>query len=410
MDVHKDEFSLRELVEDVGALLSERAHAKGLELALHVRHDVPPTVMGDGIRVRQVLTNLVGNAIKFTDEGEVVVRVHRVNGPGSKAVVHFEVIDTGIGIADADRGRLFVAFTQVDGSMTRRHGGTGLGLTISKRLVELMGGELRVESEPHKGSRFYFDLPFDEAGTAVTAPAAPFQRAQSRVLIVDDNAASRLVLEETLDAWGLEHTSVESGPRALEELGAARSRGRPYDLAILDMQMPDMTGLELARRTRSDDRHAGVKLLMLTTSSRTIVSTETAAQWVDEVLIKPVREAELGVALSRLVGPSNARQRAAAPGTAPADAAVQSVPRDRVRLLVVEDNEINREVMIETLAGFGYAADVAADGQAALDLLGERPYPLVFMDCQMPVMDGYAATRELRRRESGTGRRTSSSP
>jgi two-component system sensor histidine kinase/response regulator len=407
MEVHKEPFSLRELVEDVGALLAERSHAKGLELALQVRQNVPISVVGDATRVRQVLTNLVGNAVKFTDHGEVVVRLQRVRYAESKAVVRFEVIDTGIGIAEADRGLLFVAFTQVDGSMTRRHGGTGLGLTISKRLVELMGGDLRVESEPKKGSRFSFELPFDEAGRQAV-PAAPVTKALSRVLIVDDNASSRSAMEQTLDAWDVDHSSVESGERALEELDAARSDGRPYDLAIVDMQMPGMTGLELARQVRTDESHARVRLLMLASLSRTMVPSEAAAQWVDAVLIKPVREAELGVVLARLIGASSARQRAASSGTTRAVAAVESTPTGGGTMLVVEDNEINREVMIETLAGYGYKADVAEDGRVALEMLEKRSYALVFMDCQMPVMDGYAATRELRRREreAGSTRRT----
>ena len=215
MEVHKDAFSLQTLVEEIGALLSERAHSKELELALHVRQDVPTNVIGDAIRVRQVLTNLVGNAIKFTERGEVVLRLHRVNTTGSKVVVRFEVIDTGIGISEADRGRLFVKFTQVDGSMTRRHGGTGLGLAISKQLVDLMGGELGVESEPGKGSRFFFELPFDTAPDGVQTPiseATSPSTAPSRVLIVDDNATNRLIVEEILTGWGIAHASVESGP------------------------------------------------------------------------------------------------------------------------------------------------------------------------------------------------------
>ncbi len=407
MEVHKEAFSLRDLVEEVGALLSERAHGKDLELALHVRQDVPANVIGDGIRVRQVLTNLVGNAIKFTETGEVVLRLQRVNATGSKVVVRIAVNDTGIGISEADRGRLFVKFTQVDGSMTRRHGGTGLGLAISKQLVDLMGGDLGVESEPGKGSRFFFELPSiapsNGAETPISEVTSP-ATAPSRVLIVDDNATNRLIVEEILTGWGIAHASVESGPRALEELETARSQGRPFSIVILDMQNARDDRIGASRRVRSDDRYAGLKLLMLTSLGRSMVPTEASAQWVDKVLVKPVRQAELGLAISRLMGGSSAHQIAAAQAS---NGAMDSAgARHSETVLVVEDNAINREVMVEMLAKLGYAADLATDGASALAMLETRSYPLVLMDCQMPVMDGYTATRELRRREADGPRRT----
>ncbi len=410
MDVHMDEISLGEIAEEVGSLLSERAHAKGLELAIHVAQDVPSKSVGDGVRVRQVITNLLGNAIKFTDAGEVVVRIAPVSKTGSRVVVRFEVIDTGIGISQADLQRLFTAFTQVDGSMTRRHGGTGLGLTISKRLVELMGGELGVESEPGKGSRFFFDLPFERAeGDAGARGSLGLPSVSlSRVLVVDDNATNRLILAEVLTSWGIDQTGVDSGPRALEELAAARSTGKPYSLAILDMQMPAMTGLELARRMRSDDRYSKIKLLMLTSLGRTMDSTEAAAKWVDAVLVKPVRQAELAATLSRVTGGGSSRKmvRATGSGLRPSAEVARDAGAAMGSVLVAEDNPINREVLLGMLAKAGYRAELACDGNEALALLETQRFELVLMDCQMPGMDGYAATRELRRREAGTGRHT----
>jgi CheY-like chemotaxis protein len=363
--------------------------------------------MGDSVRVRQVLMNLVGNAIKFTEKGEVVLRLNRTNVAGSKIVVRFEVIDTGIGIADADRGRLFVKFTQLDGSVTRRYGGTGLGLAISKQLVELMGGRLEFESELGMGSRFFFELPFDApaggARASVAGPMLPVARA-GRVLVVDDNATSRLILEEILSGWGMAHASAETGPRALHLIEAARLRGEPFALVILDMQMPDMTGLDIARRLRSDHRYADLKLLLLTSLGRSMVPTEAAAQWVDSVLVKPIRQAELGDAISLLLGAAHPPRASAVPSQESRSGA-EPATRARAKVLIVDDNAINTEVMAEMLTQLGYSADVACHGRDALAMLETNRYPLVFMDCQMPVMDGYAATRELRRREADTKQR-----
>jgi two-component system sensor histidine kinase/response regulator len=404
MEVHKEEVALRALVEEVGGLLSERAHAKGLELAIHVRQDVPEVLVGDALRIRQVVTNLVGNAVKFTDAGEVVVRVQHVETTGPKVVVRFEVIDSGIGISLEDRQRLFQAFTQVDGSMTRRHGGTGLGLTISKRLVELMGGELGIESEPGKGSRFFFELPFEVPSSRRSAPVslAPSALAM-RVLVVDDNATNRLILEEIFTAWGMAHASVDSAPQALEAMEKGRIEGRPFTLVVLDTQVPG-AGLDLARRIRSDDRYARARLVRVTSLSRSAGPTDAAAQWVDAVIVKPVRQADLLATISRVTGVSSRRTAAARPSGPRANAPVAS--GERPKLLVVEDNAINQEVLVEMLARIGFDADVSGNGREALARLEQHAYPLVFMDCQMPVMDGCSATRELRRREAAAGSHT----
>jgi anti-sigma regulatory factor (Ser/Thr protein kinase) len=243
-------LDLRSTVEDVTVLLGGRAQDKGLELASLVEHDVPEALRGDPGRLRQVLTNLLANAIKFTDEGEVIVRVELVDEEDETATVRFEVSDTGIGISHEQQQRLFLAFTQADASTTRRYGGTGLGLAISKQLVNLMGGEMRVKSEPGAGSTFSFNVTYEKQPEYVRpARNVPSDLAGRKALVVDDNGANRTILEKQLSSWGVRTTAVEGGPQALEEI---RSSEEPYDLAVLDMQMPGMDGMELARRIKAD--------------------------------------------------------------------------------------------------------------------------------------------------------------
>jgi two-component system, sensor histidine kinase and response regulator len=397
LELKNRQFSLRGVVEDLAGLLSGRAHAKGLEFVTQIVPSVPDQIVGDDDRLRQVLTNLIGNAIKFTEQGEIVVRVSKVGGSRARVVLRFEVIDTGIGIAPEDRQKLFRAFVQIDGSLTRERGGTGLGLVISQRLVELMGGKLNLDSEPGRGSTFWCELPFEITSTESAAPK-PRTR-DAHVLIVDDNQTNRAILEELLGSWGVRHESADGAPKALELLAHAHDGGMPFTIALVDMQMPGMSGLELVRKVHQDSRFAPLRIVMLTSLGEQAARTEGLPQWVERVLVKPVRQAELAAALPG-VGSTPADQ---ADGQGPA--AREHLNASRYRILLVEDHPLNQEVMKDMLGSLGFAIDIADNGQVALDMLAQQEYSLVLMDCQMPVLDGYEATRELRRREHRNGGR-----
>jgi signal transduction histidine kinase/DNA-binding response OmpR family regulator len=387
---------LRTIAEEVTELLGSTAHGKGLEIICHVTADVPGSVRCDSTRLRQVLTNLVGNAVKFTERGQVVLKVSRESRPGSQAQIpiHFEVEDTGVGITAEDQSRLFAAFTQVDGSLTRRHGGTGLGLSISKRLVELMGGALRVVSEPDCGSRFYFTLELPPTD----APVSPLPDLTSqvlRILVVDANETTRAVLVEHLAAMGLRDVQVATPATAERALADAVP---PVDLVVLGTQPRGGPVIQLAERIRRAAPSA--RLLLLTVPGDGSLPTVARAGLVDASLPKPIRRRELAERIARMV----LSPVSAPPEQAPEPPLWTTMPPpnpspDRPPLLVAEDNEINRQVIVEMLAELGYAADLAANGQEAVDRLAAGEYPLVLMDCQMPVLDGYAATRAIRARE-----------
>ncbi len=391
------DFDLRTAVEDVTVLLGGKAQDKGLELASLVEYDVPMALRGDPGRLRQILTNLLGNAIKFTDEGEVIVRVGLADEDEESATVRFEVSDTGIGISPEQQERLFLAFTQADASTTRRYGGTGLGLAISKQLVEMMGGQIGVESEPGEGSTFFFTVTFEKQPVhAHSTPGVSAGLAELRALVVDDNEANRKILEEQLSSWGVLGTSVEDGRQALEELRSAVEDDEAYDLAILDMQMPRMDGMELARSIKADPVLSQTRLVLLTSMGRRGDGEAALQSGIEAYLTKPVRQSELYNVLTtvmserapgaqtRLVTRYSLRERKA---------------RARARVLVAEDNPVNQKVAVRMLENLGYMVDVAGDGQEALEALAGNSYDAVLMDVQMPRMDGYEATAEIRRRE-----------
>ncbi|MEW6490498.1 MAG: response regulator [Thermodesulfobacteriota bacterium] len=394
------DFDLRDEVEEVSQLFAEHAHAKGLEFVHVLPPNLPRAVRGDPGRLRQVLSNLVGNAIKFTEKGEVSVRAHPVEEGDGTVCVRFEVQDTGIGIPPEALPRLFDSFSQADGSMTRRYGGTGLGLAISRQLVELMAGELGVDSTAGKGSCFWFTAHFGRVRPRETgASESPHGLSGLRALVVDDNPTNREVLEMELEAWGLEHASAEGGGRALELLRAEAAGTHPFQLAILDMMMPGMDGLDLARHIRADPELAGLPLVMLTSVGVVDDPAARAAARIDAWLSKPVRQSHLFEALlavTRGLGP-------ALPSPRPAgDVSLES--RYRGRVLLVEDNRINQEVARDLLELLGLEVHVACDGLEAVEAAGRAAYDLILMDCQMPRMDGYEATRALRRAE-GDGAR-----
>jgi signal transduction histidine kinase/DNA-binding response OmpR family regulator/HAMP domain-containing protein len=393
LELDRHDFDLREAVEDVCDMLAPQAHGKRLELMAWIDDDVPVTVTGDRGRLRQVLTNLLSNAVKFTERGEVAVRVRLDRRGGGDAHVRFDVIDTGIGIPPAVTARLFESFAQADTSTTRRYGGTGLGLTISRQLVELMDGEIGCESEPGVGSRFHFSA-------RLATPAAPRSARRGRhplpgalhVLIVDDNATNRAIVEAYLHDRDIRCETASSGAEALQLMHAAARAGEPFEVVVLDGQMPGMDGIELARAISMAPSLRAARLVMLTsTIDRRLAAREAG---VHHYLTKPVRRARLLETVAEAMGTLTPTGRAP---DAPAEAA--SCPGSHV--LVVEDNAVNQRVIEAMLSKRGFAVDCAGNGREGLALLVARDYALVFMDCQMPELDGYEATAAIRARESG---------
>jgi len=401
---------VRETVEEVADLLAGAAHRAGLELLTAVDPGVSSDLRGDPGRLRQVLLNLVGNAIKFTERGEVVVRASLAEEAAESALIRFEVADTGIGITPEAQAGLFAAFSQVDGSTSRRYGGTGLGLAISKQLAELMGGEIGVESERGVGSTFWFTARLARPPGAASAgrPPAPGPAPGPRhILIVDDNATNRAILERQLASWGLPSASAEGGPAALALLRT--TGGLPFDLVILDMQMPDMDGLELARAIRSDPALRAIPLVLLTSMGLRGLVEEARGAGIAACLSKPVRQSQLYDCLASLMS-SDPNEPAGV-----VDAVLTGQPSRRAsapvhpdgaatphtRVLVAEDNVVNQKVTCRMLEKLGYRVDVVGDGAEVLEALTRIPYAVVLMDCQMPVMDGFEATAAIRARERG---------
>jgi PAS domain S-box-containing protein len=381
------DFDLYQAVEDVVQLLAPRAHAKGLEMACRIDERLPTALRGDPFRLRQVLTNLIGNALKFTDSGEVVVDV-RLDPPDT---LRFSVTDTGIGIAHTARERLFSPFAQADGSTTRRFGGTGLGLAISRHLVELMGGTIGVDSVEGTGSTFWFNLPLRRAST-VPVSMHPGSLEGRRVLAVDDNATNREIIEHHAIAAGMHCDSEADGHLALARLRAAHQAGTPYDMAIIDMKMPVMDGLELAAAVRADPDLHDLRLVLVTSLHSKDEVQRAREAGVNAYLSKPVRRQELYRAMAQTVGETFAvNESIHQSGTA---------LKLHARALMAEDNGVNQVVARNMLRTLGCEFDIVANGQLALEAVQRGGYDIVLMDCQMPVMDGYAATRAIRAWES----------
>ncbi|MFO1423364.1 MAG: response regulator [Candidatus Competibacteraceae bacterium] len=399
LELETVDFDLRELVEETAVLLAERAHHKNLELVVDLADDLPGGLQGDPARLRQILVNLVSNAIKFTEQGEVVIRPRLLEQEAQTAWLRIEVSDTGIGIAPAAQTRIFESFTQADGSTTRHYGGTGLGLAISRRLVQLMGGEIGVKSTPGVGSTFWFTLALPR-GEASSRPVRPLdaELRNRRVLVVDDNATQREIFHRHLSGWGMRAVSVASGPEALATLRRAAMAGEAFELVIVDRNMPGMDGIELARRIRADAILRMPRLLMLTLGSLGDVGSQVAVG-INRYLQKPIRLAELHDALGRLIQPA-----ATDPMSRLTPRRDQRIRFD-ARVLVAEDNFVNQEVALAMLKDLGCQGTAVDDGRAALAALEKEPYDLVLMDCQMPVLDGWAAATAWRRRESAIGGR-----
>jgi len=397
------DFDLTDTVESTLDMLAERAQAKGTELVMDLPPAVPRLLRGDPGRLRQVLINLVGNAIKFTTGGEVVVRVSQPAEAEHRVVLRFEVRDTGVGIAPDVQAKLFRAFTQADSSTTRRYGGTGLGLAIAKQLVVMMDGQIGVMSEPGKGSTFWFTAQFEKP--AVDLPPRSGDRdgwSNLRVLVVDDNATSRQILRHQIFAWKLQKGSAAGGHEALRVLRAAAAEGHPYYLALLDVEMPEMDGLTLARAIKAEPAIAGTRLIALTPLGHALSEKEMEAAGIDASLSKPVKQSRLFDSLVNVIGNAEAATLwAPRPGAAPPPLSASVCARlASARVLVAEDNAVNQKVALVLLKKLGCSAEAVANGFEAIEALKRIPYALVFMDCQMPELDGYEATRLIRKREA----------
>lgn len=419
-------FDLRQAVEDIADLFAQRAHAKGLEIACHIHSDVPTAVQGDPHRLRQVLTNLIGNAIKFTERGEVVIEVQslesRVQSPESKVqsenpnfqtldlghgtldagLLRFSVRDTGVGLQPEAQARLFQPFVQADGSTTRKYGGTGLGLAISKQIVTIMHGDIGVDSIYGSGSTFWFTAQFELQTRAERRhPEARNSFQGTRVLIVDDNATNRDILHHQLQSWGLRDDSAESGVQALQLLYKATVWNDPYDLAVLDMHMPGMDGIALAQTIKSDPALSAIRLVMLTSAGQYGDAEAAQRAGIEAYMSKPVRQSELYNCLATLMEGEiiSASHHTPSPLSSLPSHENTTKGQGQRRVLIAEDNPVNQAVARDMLELLDCQVDVAGNGREAVEAVQRVAYDLVFMDCQMPQMDGFEATAAIRERE-----------
>ncbi len=406
LDLEILEFDLRSTVEDVADMLAVRAQEKGLELSCLIHPDVPAHVRGDPGRLRQVLINLTGNAIKFTDRGEVHIRIDVTEEAETNVTVRASVTDTGIGISETERDRLFQSFSQVDASITRRFGGSGLGLAISKQLAELMDGEIGLESQEGRGSTFWFTAVLEKQPEAPGRDGSvPLEIKGTRVLIVDDYPTNRLVFRELLRSWDLRFEESVDGVEALKKLKAAHAEGDPFRIALVDMQMPRMDGKTLGEEIKKNNPDLEDTILVMLTS----VAQRGEAVQLKEIgfaayLTKPVKISSLYDCLVTVMSGAvtGAKQESRSLVT---QHSLRESRKRRVRILVAEDNMVNQKVALRILEKLGFHADAVADGDEAVKALATIPYDLVLMDVQMPVMDGFEATRRIRDPDSSVLRR-----
>ncbi len=401
LEIDQMEFNLGDNLGDTMKTLSLRAHQKGLELACDLQPDVPDALVGDPGRLRQIIVNLVGNAIKFTEKGEVVVYVQADSRTNDDIQLHFTIADTGIGIPAEKQTAIFEAFTQADGSMSRTYGGTGLGLTISSRLVAFMGGRIWVESEPGKGSRFHFTAHFglQKVPARTVVPRDPTTLRDMRVLVVDDNATNRQILLKMLTNWHTNPTAVESGARAITALREAQGLGSIFPLILLDAQMPEMDGFALAECIKRNPDWRAATIMMLSSAGQRGDARRCRELGVAAYLTKPVRQGELLDAILTALGTRPIKE-------APPVLVTRHSLRENsnhLRILLVEDNAVNQVLALRLLEKRGHTVAVAGNGKEALAALEKQSFDLVLMDVQMPEMDGFEATIAIREKEKTSG-------
>ena len=396
LDLEFVPFSLRETLGDVMKSLAMAAHRKGLELAYEVEPGVPEHLVGDPGRLRQIVINLVNNGVKFTDRGEVVVRVRSISETASDVVLGFAVADTGTGIPADKMSSIFDAFSQADSSITRQYGGTGLGLAISLQLVSLMGGEMRAESDLSKGSTFHFTARFPKQEERAPVPES-VDLTGLELLVADDNPTSLQILENLLVGWGMRPKVAAGGLQALEELKQASDARRPFPLVILDAGMPEMDGFEVIEQLRKRNESPKDAIMLLSSTGTANDIFRCREMGLDTHLMKPVKPSELHDAIVTLRGAPVTQSAIPVGGIGGADHAGRTL-----KVLVVEDNRINQRLMAGLLEKSGHRVVVAGNGKDALDLLEEAVFDVVFMDVQMPEMDGLQATAEIRKREHST--------
>ncbi|HET8924490.1 MAG TPA: response regulator [Candidatus Acidoferrum sp.] len=404
IDLEAIDFDLRDCIEGTLKTLAFRADEKGLELLCEIATDVPEVVRGDSIRLRQVLINLVGNAVKFTDEGEVALKIQVETAYGEDRILHFIVSDTGIGIPSEKQKHIFDPFSQADSSTTRKYGGTGLGLSISAHLVEMMRGRMWVESEIGRGTQFHFTVRLgvtDSRPVEVGTASPPEILRGTRVLVVDDNRTNRRILEGMLKRWEMRSTSAASGDEALAQLSSAHQAGDPYALILTDMHMPKMDGFRLIEQIRQRSELSTAIIMMLTSAGHRGDAARCNELGVAAYLLKPIRQSELREAIARALGA--VQQKGAIPLITRYSLQDARDPSAILRVLLAEDNAVNQRLAARLLEKRGHRVTVTANGREALDALEKGAYDLVLMDLQMPEMDGFQTTAAIREREKDNG-------
>jgi len=404
LDMEVIEFDLRNTVEDITTMMAFKAYDKGLELASLIYHNLPIMLKGDPGRLRQILTNLINNSLKFTSNGEVVIRVNLENETKTHATIKFNISDTGIGIPKNRVDRLFKKFSQVDTSTTRKYGGTGLGLAISRSLVEMMGGQIGVESEEGKGSTFWFTAVFEKQSRAEKIKMAQLEDIKNQyILIVDDNKTNRFVLREQLKFFGCTYDEAPGGIETIEKMTAAKAQGKPFDIVILDMQMPEMNGETLGKKIKADPGLKDTIMIMLTSIGERGDAAHMLEVGFAAYLTKPIKQSQLYDCLAAVVG-KKVNVVAEEKKTIVTRHSLAEYSRHRVNILLAEDNMINRKVALRILQKLGYQADAVVNGKEVVEAVQEAHYDLILMDIQMPEMDGFEATGKIREMEKETGK------
>lgn len=391
------DFDLSICIQEVLELLAPLAHTKGLEIASLFYSDVPTHIQGDGCRLRQILMNLIGNAIKFTNTGEVVARAELESETSTTATIRFSVTDTGVGIAPVDQPKLFAPFSQVDASTTRKYGGTGLGLAICKQLVTLMKGEIGVESQLGQGSKFWFEVTFGKQHQPVCPLNNLNYLSNRRLLVVDSNATNRKVIRHQATLWGMQVDEASSAATANIALQSAQEQGMPYDVALIDWHLPQIDGMTLGEKIKANFATAGLPLILLTSTNQRHEVQRALNIGFAANLVKPVKPSRFLDTLMNIFATD------LLPNGVASDVELSVPPphqtagdKSKLRILLAEDNLVNQKLALKQLSSLGYTADVAANGKEVLQLLAKIPYDLIFMDCQMPVLDGLETTREIR--------------